>query len=349
MHPDDEFRKAMEGDPQVRRLRRGGPERIAARPVAPEPDVALAPPTPGPPSLSARLHEAEEARDAARAEAHAAQGQVRTLSERLSASEVAAAEREAAHDALHRQLAEAQAARQTLETDRKSLLGQIGRLHEQLTQARDRAAAADAAARRAVPLWDVLEALALPSPVTRFAQALLQLEPSRAEKVVRHLETTQPDELKRLLTDKVAWACASCRSGMTQPAVVDVSSEECDVCGGSSIAAAAHRFLEACRTAACRRVLIVGGSPRYHAQLKSVLSSGGLELLLVEGDWKLPTARARELIDRAQRGFIWGPTILDHAVSGLFHAPHIETVPVRGIVRFLDEAARRLARDAGGG
>ncbi|MBM3780640.1 MAG: hypothetical protein FJW29_03030 [Acidobacteria bacterium] len=344
MHPDDEFLKAMAGDPQVRRLRRGGPERVAARPVAPEPDVALAPPTPGPPSLSARLHEAEEARDAERAEAHAAQAQVRALAERLSANEVAAAEREAAHDALHRQLAEAQAARQTLETDRKSLLGQIGSLHEQLTQARDRAAAADAAARRAVPLWDVLEALALPSPVTRFAQALAHVEPSRADKTVRHLFTSQPDELRHLLTDKVAWVCAGCRSGATHECVIEVAPEDCDVCGGSSIVAAARRFTDACRRADCRRVLIVGGSPRYHAQLTAALQADGLELTLVEGNRKLPAAQARQLCDRAHRGFIWGPTILDHAVSGLFQGSRIQTVHVRGITRFLDEAARLLGQ-----
>lgn len=342
MHPDDEFRKAMEGDPQVRRLRRGGPERISVRPAAPVSEPAGAPPTPPPPSLSTRLREAEEAREAAESGRVTALAEMHALTARVARMDAEALAFSAAREGLEAQLAEAQTARQTLEADRRSLLDQLGRLHRQLTDARAALEEAASAARQTVPVTDVLASLALPSPESRFCQALTHLSGSRREKLIRHLHTSQPDELRHLLTDKVAWVCAGCRSTATHDTVIEVTPDDCDICGGSSIAAAARRFTEACRAAGCRRVLIVGGSPRYHAQLISALQSDALELILVEGNRKLPAARAREHCVRAQRGFIWGPTILDHAVSGLFEAPHIQTVHVRGIARFLDEAARFL-------
>lgn len=349
MHPDDEFLKAMEGDPRVRRLRRGGPERVSARPPAPVPDAAGPPPPPAPPSLSTRLFNAEGAREQAEAERAAALAEARSLHERVTTLEAQAREAASARESLEALLGEAQEARRTLDVDRRALLDQIGRLHQQLTDTRAALERASAAARQVTPIPDVLASLALPSPDARFREALAHLDPSRADKTVRHLYTSQPDELRHLLTDKVAWVCAGCRSSASAETIMEVSPDDCDLCGGSSIAAAARRFTDACRRANCRRVLIVGGSPRYHAQLTSALQVEGLELTLVEGNRKLPAARAREYCDRAHRGFIWGPTVLDHAVSGLFQAPHIQTVHVRGIARFLDEAARQLDHGAAAG
>lgn len=349
MHPDDEFLKAMEGDPHVRPLRRGGAERVSARPPVPAPAAPGPPPPPAPPSLSTRLLDAEGARERAEAERAVALAEARRLHERVTTLEAQAREAVAARQSLEALLAEAHEGRRTLDADRRSLLDQIGRLHQQLTDTRAARDRASAVARQVTPVPDILASLALPSPDARFREALSHLEPSRADKAVRHLYTDQPDELRHLLTDKVAWVCAGCRSSATPETVIDVPPDDCDLCGGSSIAAAARRFTDACRRANCRRVLIVGGSPRYHAQLTSALQAEGLELTLVEGNRKLPAARAREFCDRAHRGFIWGPTVLDHAVSGLFQAPHIQTVHVRGIARFLDEAARQLDHEAANG
>lgn len=343
MHPDDEFLKAMEGDPQVRRLRRGGPERVAARPVVPAPEPASPAGPSAPPSLSARLQRAEADREAAEAERARLQAESLRLAERLTTLESELRSSTAAREAVEAHVAELLAARRTLEDDRRALLTQIGHLHHELTEARAAYERDASATRRVTPVADVLASLALPSPEVRFREALTHIEGTRAEKIIRHLHTAQPDELRHVLSDKVAWVCAGCRATATHDTVIDVAPEDCDLCGGSSIAAAARRFREACRSVGCRRVLIVGGSPRYHAQLIAALQSDALELILVEGNRKISAARARDWCVRAQRGFIWGPTILDHAVSGLFEAPHIHTVPVRGIARFLDEAARRLA------
>ncbi|MCA9649599.1 MAG: hypothetical protein KC501_06800 [Myxococcales bacterium] len=126
--------------------------------------------------------------------------------------------------------------------------------------------------------------------------------------------------------------------------VVHVPPERCDVCGGSSIRAAWELLLRRARLAGVTRIMIVGGSPQYRAQLKSLHQGSDLRLELVSGRSKPSRRRARTA---AERVVIWGATILDHATSAAFeaHGERLIHVQHRGISGMLHEVAARLDAD----
>lgn len=132
-----------------------------------------------------------------------------------------------------------------------------------------------------------------------------------------------------------------CQPSSPQAVVVRVSPERCEVCGGSDIRVAFDLLLRASRRAGVTRLVIVGGSPPYHTQLKELSRGTDLKLDLVAGHSKPGKRRAR---NDAERVVIWGATILDHGTSAAYDhlGDRLVRVPHRGISRMLREVAQVL-------
>jgi hypothetical protein len=125
------------------------------------------------------------------------------------------------------------------------------------------------------------------------------------------------------------------------PVVVRVSAERCEVCGGSDIRVAFDLLLRASRRAGVTRLVVVGGSPAYHTQLRHLARGTDLKLDLVAGHSKPGKRRAR---NEAERVVIWGATILDHGTTAAYDhlGDKLIRVPHRGISRMLREVADAL-------
>ncbi|GMU41913.1 MAG: hypothetical protein AMXMBFR23_27790 [Chloroflexota bacterium] len=99
---------------------------------------------------------------------------------------------------------------------------------------------------------------------------------------------------------------------------VEVAPRFCEVCGGSDITRAVNRMAQDLVATGRRRLLVVGGSPNAHTQLRTSLAGSGVELDTVAGDRPTGAKRAREMVERADVVVIWANTILDHKVSSVF-------------------------------
>jgi hypothetical protein len=152
----------------------------------------------------------------------------------------------------------------------------------------------------------------------------------------------RPELFERVL-GRLTLVCerSECQPSSPHAVVVRVSPERCEVCGGSDIRVAFDLLLRASRRAGVTRLVIVGGSPAYHTQLKELSRGTDLKLDLVAGHSKLGKRRAR---NEAERVVIWGATILDHGTSAAYEhlGDRLVRVPHRGISRMLREVAEAL-------
>ncbi|MCX4240646.1 hypothetical protein [Paraliomyxa miuraensis] len=144
--------------------------------------------------------------------------------------------------------------------------------------------------------------------------------------------------------ERLALVCErpECQPEAEKAVVVRVAAERCEVCGGSDIKVAFDLLLRASRLAGVTRLVIVGGSPAYHTQLRELSRGTDLKLDLVSGRSKPGKRRARNDVERV---VIWGSTILDHGTSAAYEhlGDRLIRVPHRGISRMLREVAQALA------
>jgi len=118
-------------------------------------------------------------------------------------------------------------------------------------------------------------------------------------------------------------------------------SAHCDVCRGSSNRMAVERAAAACREAGLRRIVVVGGSPAVHKELRSMWPRD-LELRIVSGTERHQGSQARSNLDWADVVVVWGSTALDHKVSELYtkvRSPSVFSLRRRGIQALADELA----------
>ncbi|MCA9711683.1 MAG: hypothetical protein KDK70_37960, partial [Myxococcales bacterium] len=173
------------------------------------------------------------------------------------------------------------------------------------------------------------------------AEVLLAVLGQAPGELLDHLRV-EPALVERL-EDRVALVCerAECQPSGSA-AVLRVAAERCEVCGGSDIRAAWEELLRASRRAGITRLVIVGGSPRYHTQLRSLSRGTDLKLDLVPGHSKPGRRRARNSVERV---VIWGATIVAHGTTAAYEhlGDRIIRVPHRGISTMLRTVAQALA------
>lgn len=173
-------------------------------------------------------------------------------------------------------------------------------------------------------------------------------EAGRLSAVLGELRVLRPERARRLFDENTALLgdCGKCPAAAGR-AVLRVPRARCQVCGGSDIQRAARRFVSAALAHGIRRVTVVGGSPKYHRQLREVLDHHRLKLRMVQGDARIRRREARDHLRGSDLTIIWGATILDHSTSEPYTTQAAEgrliSAPHRGIVTMLDAVAARLS------
>jgi len=122
----------------------------------------------------------------------------------------------------------------------------------------------------------------------------------------------------------------------------------CEVCGGRGTDQSLRSMATALAAAGRTRLLIVGGSPNTHRQLKDALEGTAVELRLVDGQRAPKPRQAQQWAAWADLIVIWATTEVGHKVSGHFQRPeyaaHTIIVPRRGVEAVAQEVARHLTQ-----
>jgi hypothetical protein len=122
------------------------------------------------------------------------------------------------------------------------------------------------------------------------------------------------------------------------------------VCQGSDIRRSVRQFVDACLSLGLTRVTVVGGSPKYHRQLKELVQHRRISLTLVPGNVRRTQKQADHDLAASDVVLLWGGTLLDHSTSDLYRSGdrgQVLTIPHRGIARMLQQATHALVQREG--
>lgn len=129
-----------------------------------------------------------------------------------------------------------------------------------------------------------------------------------------------------------------------------VSANACHVCGGKDAVRAAGRMGEALAGSSIRRILILGGTPTQHRELRDLTAGGTVELRCIDGSTGAHSSEmARSNLEWADLTLIWASTPISHKVTQAYtntarqraRCPQI-TVSRRGIPALCDAVVEHL-------
>jgi hypothetical protein len=123
--------------------------------------------------------------------------------------------------------------------------------------------------------------------------------------------------VRDLLKRNLVRQCPRCREEGRRESVPTERDNDCESCGGSLNRGAMNQAWSALRKGSLRRVLIVGGGPGVHSEIRSLVPED-IELRIVPGDGNENEKSARSNLAWADLVVIWGGSILSHRVSGLY-------------------------------
>ena len=173
---------------------------------------------------------------------------------------------------------------------------------------------------------------------------LLQRETLGGEQA-RRLREGMEERLPLCCGDPVCVAILADRFGRDR-LVPTRRAAACRVCRGSPTKRSLQRAAFACARAGIRRILVIGGSPGTHAELRRHAPEG-LEFRLVTGDVTREKPRAAADLRWCDVAVVWTGTILDHKVSrnytrarGKDREAPILVVKRRSIEALCEEVAR---------
>jgi hypothetical protein len=166
----------------------------------------------------------------------------------------------------------------------------------------------------------------------------------------RNIAAEKREAVAEALAERLVRTCGSERceraTGRDRRPRALVERRACEVCGGSGNAASVARMVEAMRAAGRTRLLVVGGSPNAHAELRLLLDGSDLDLRAVDGTAALPQKRALAWAEWADVIAVWGGTMLTHKVSSHFPAPAYRskrlTAMHRGVAGLADAVVQHL-------
>jgi hypothetical protein len=198
----------------------------------------------------------------------------------------------------------------------------------------------------AIDILEMLRDVGFDSPATaeRARAVLIDAKLTTAHKTrIDGAKRVKVEELlrARFLVSCGAAACQGKDSGVE--VVIAHDRARCWLCGGSNNARAVQVADETFKRHNIRRVVIVGGSPAVHDQLRQ-LAPASLELRLINGTDRRTADQARGDRKWADLVIIWGSSELDHKVSTLYtpageSRSNIVIVNKRGVAALLDQAA----------
>ncbi|MFN3201242.1 MAG: hypothetical protein ACE366_22770 [Bradymonadia bacterium] len=157
---------------------------------------------------------------------------------------------------------------------------------------------------------------------------------------------SRPEALLTALDAEVIFTARDLPPGPRPAVVIPVSAQQrCELGPASDLTAAYEGFVDLCRRHALKRVVIIGGSPSYHAQLKALerVMAGAPRVSLIDGTRRHPERRARPHLKGADLVVIWGQTMLAHAVSEQYRGAGQRVTVVRpGLTGMLFELSLSL-------
>jgi len=181
------------------------------------------------------------------------------------------------------------------------------------------------------------------------ARAVLEaanLTNTRKQRIAASKLPAVADALRARLV--VVCSRGSCRAAAQQSGreLIDAAQpSHCEVCGGAANRTEVDRMVGALSRAGYRRLVVVGGSPSTHEEIRALIDTR-LELRLVPGTDRRTSRAAKADLDWADIVVVWGGTQLDHKISELYttaRPPHVITCPRRGIAALAATVIRHLA------
>ena len=158
------------------------------------------------------------------------------------------------------------------------------------------------------------------------------------------------ERVHAVLAARFAIVCARAECRRQAPSdreVVDAGrSTDCSICGGGANQPAIDRAIAALGQRGLRRVVVVGGSPSTHEELRALVRDR-LELRLVSGTDRRTGRDAGADLAWADVIAVWAGTELDHKVSQLYTAARdrkVVTCGRRGIAALADTLAIAASR-----
>lgn len=156
----------------------------------------------------------------------------------------------------------------------------------------------------------------------------------------RKLAASKRPRVEQVLAAEFVRACARphCRDQAAADGRICVELDNaafklCEFCGGSTNRSAWERALAAMARREWRRLVVVGGSPPLHTELRAIIGDR-IELRLVDGTARRTAHDAAHDLAWADRIVVWGATLLDHKVSQLYtdrRSPKVVSVARRGL------------------
>lgn len=165
---------------------------------------------------------------------------------------------------------------------------------------------------------------------------------------------TRIDEAKRpqveaLLSERFLVTCGNdacdARAGVREVLSAD-SPDHCAVCAGSANKRTLDTARELARKAGIAHIVVVGGAPRVHEELR--------RLTPPEWDVRIVVGTVRRTLDQAKSDMlwadlilVWGSTELDHKVSELYTVhrdPRCVVINRRGLSSLFDAVSEHVKR-----
>jgi hypothetical protein len=124
-----------------------------------------------------------------------------------------------------------------------------------------------------------------------------------------------------------------------------VEAADCEVCGGQRSRRAVASMKRAFARRGMARLLILGGAPDVHAELRALMGKNSpVRLDLIDGARTTRGSRTRDLAQGADVVVIWGSTILPHSVSNSLNGANVDGKTVTVTRRSIEALAEAVEK-----
>lgn len=169
---------------------------------------------------------------------------------------------------------------------------------------------------------EVLKALGFSGASARRDLAPLLPEEVGALLGQTHLDAAQVQAIEAAIAAHVARCCgdrecSAALQGRGRVVLIIADQSQCDHCHGSNTQRSIQGLIQAFSDRGITRLLVVGGSPNSHDELRALIPSA-IKLKLIAGTSRVNRKEARDHLMWSQVAAIWAPTQLDHKVSNLY-------------------------------
>jgi len=190
---------------------------------------------------------------------------------------------------------------------------------------------------RAVPIDELMTELGFRTPELRQRARTVLEQAQLTNTRKQNISSAKREAVERVLGERFVLVCAraSCRhaAGTAREVLHASRPTDCGVCGGQQNRAEVDRAIAALAARGMRRLVVVGGSPGTHDELRGLVVDS-LELRIVSGTDRRTGRDAKADLAWADLVVVWGATELKHKVSKLYtdgKPRHVVTCPKRGI------------------